>query len=347
MPVLIGRVVSNLNGLWSPGRWSNLGPAGILKSARGWYDFMMKPLLLGLFAAILAVFAHVEAQAKSVQRVRIAVKADVFAEPSFNSKVVEKLKPRALISMSTAKVIGTGGLGVFYKVKTPGGKIGYIADTDLVALAPEEKTETPPVKEADDSREPKPKAAKEKPAEEKPVSQTSEEEAEKEPPPPSARTPFWGLSVSSIDYTEQLAGRAYHKSQLFFGIRRNQLRRARFGLGSDANLLVSPMAPQFLADAGGSGITSGMIIMLDYQLNVALGSGALVPYLGLGPSVVYSSFQTNLNGASYSSSNTYVGGVVDLGLDYDFGGQGLRAELRYFVGSSSYLGFGASWQIKF
>jgi hypothetical protein len=293
------------------------------------------------------LFSTTPANANSVQQVRVAVKVNVYAQPAFKSKLIERLNARTVISFSTNKIVGKGGLGVFYKVKTPNGKIGYIIDSDLIAAPFEEAQPAPPA----------PPVAVQTPT----PSQTEDpgEDAEKPsaaPPPPApivqintGSTPlsYWGAGVAAIDYTESVNNQSWHQTQYFFAIRRTRAARQSLRFGNDFTVLISPQAPRFLAEAGASGGTSGLVTIGDLLLTLPLSSGSLVPTLGIGPMGIYSSYKTNFTTGPYESSKFRFGGIANVGLAYEGTNYCLRLDLNYYFESASYMGQKLTFQSTF
>ncbi len=302
-----------------------------------------------VFALIFlgSMLLHVApANGNSVQQVRVAVKVNVYSHPAFKSKVIERLNARTVVSFSTNKIVGKGGLGVFYKVKTPNGKIGYIIDSDLVAAPMEEAPAPPPVA----VQTPSPSQAED----------TQDEEAEKPSSPAPAPTPpvaqnnsspspstFWGVGVASIDYSESVNNQTWHQAQYFLALRRTRTPRQSWRLGSDFTLSISPQAPRFLADAGAFGSTSGHVVIGEFLLHLPLASGSVVPYLGIGPMGLYANYKTNFASGPYESAKFRFGGVANVGLSYEFSKYCLRLDVNYYVESTSYLAQKLTFQAAF
>lgn len=298
--------------------------------------------LLSLLMSLLIAIANSPAGAQSIQQVRIASRIDVYSEPSFKSKVVERLNPRSVFAMSTAKVVGKGGLGVFFKIKTPGGKIGYIADSDLVALPLEEPQTTA--------------AGAPRNAKQSPPSTGNDDGDDEAKPTPAAPVPAatmapshiltWGGSVATADYAGELNGQIWKHSQIFFGVRRTTSARTAFRLGNDLNMMISPWAPKYLADAGAYGSTSGYVASVEWLLYVSLSSSALAPFFEFGPSAVHSTYQTQLAGSGYSDSKTRIAAVAALGLSYEFSRYCLRIDIHYHADAAGYIGERLSLQTR-
>ncbi len=60
-----------------------------------------------------------------------ADEVEIYAQPSFSSSVIDRLKRGTAVKRSDTKTVGQGGLGVFYKGKIPTGRIGYVTDSEI------------------------------------------------------------------------------------------------------------------------------------------------------------------------------------------------------------------------
>lgn len=251
----------------------------------------------------------------AVIAVQVSVDAEVFAKPNLKSKVIEKLTAGTVISMKTDKVVGEGGFGVFYKVRTPSRKIGYVVDSDIAMTGGKPLPVAPPPAPKEPQREPEPVV-------EKTVRET----------PDGA----WGVSLGAANYSGEFAGKKHSATQMFFGGRWS---RNSGILRHDAGILLSPNAPKFLSAAGASGKTSGFILLGDFSWNYHyFETSAFSLYVGAGPLLGYSSFSTNLNNETKKDSQFKFGGVADLGASVDFETGRARLDIRYFVEKSSYIG---------
>lgn len=275
-------------------------------------------LLQLLFIVLLP--AHAGA---STLRAQIGSETDVYAQPNFNSRKIEHLQPGTVVFMKTEKFIGTGGMGVFYKVKTPSGKIGYITDSDLLAESAE------PLKPI-------------------PVPGTQPSSA---PPPPSPKegsSTLWGLSVGLVNYAEKIEGTKYEKQHIFFGARRTGAAKKSNEWRTDAGIVMSPGAPKFLADAGAYGSTTGFILLTDFLfLKPLFASPSYMVFVAGGPMAAYSSYKTNIGTGPYTGSEFRMGGVADAGFALQFSGNALRLDIKYFVEKTMYLSEMITLQMAF
>lgn len=265
-------------------------------------------------------------------KVQITLDIEVFAKPDLNAKVIETVPKGQYLTMKTDKVVGSGGIGVFYKVKTQKGRVGFVVDSDLPSTGDEL---------------PKPVAAPPAPVEPPPASPPPPrpKPVRTVKPPPPAPSPketsesAWGLAVGAANYTEKFEEQKRSSSQLFFGLRWTSAPGAFLGGRADLGFLLSPNAPKFLSAAGAYGKTSGLILLADpsvfYDL---LGGRTFALYVGAGPLLGYSMYSTNYNGLPKDSSGFKMGASATSGVSLDFTSGLARLEVKYFIESSAYLG---------
>ncbi|MGE4130910.1 MAG: hypothetical protein AB7F86_04695 [Bdellovibrionales bacterium] len=259
-------------------------------------------------------FAPALFAAEPVIRAQVVASAELYKRPSFQSKVIETLQAGSFVHMLTKKYVGEGGLGVFYKVKTSSGKIGYLTDSDVSqgsATAPPPIPTSPPVT-----------------APAQPVVRPSK-------PKNSA---FWGLAIGNIDYAEEVAGQKYHRGQLIAGARRVGPRWTEWGLGTNASLNLSPGAPKFLREAGAYGETSGFLILADFLIDYRfLKSSPFNVLLEAGPAIKYSKYSTNIANEKKEANATKFGAALGLGFSYQQRGFMLLIDLKLNIEASTYL----------
>ncbi len=254
-------------------------------------------------------------------KVQITDELEVFAQPDLKSKIIETVPAGQYITMKTDKVVGSGGIGIFYKIKTQKGRIGYVVDSDLPTSSdnlPKPVAPAPPPR----PREPSPQPA---PAQVASRSMASDS--------------AWGVSVGAANFTEKFEEEKKSATQIFFGLRWLGRAGSFWGARPDMGLLISPNAPKFLASAGASGKTSGFILLGDFSLLYDVLAGKSFSfYMGGGPLLGYSKYSTNYNGSPKDGSSFKFGGVADAGFALDFTTGLARLDIRYFIESSAYLG---------
>ncbi len=279
---------------------------------------------LGIFVCIsLSLGQLVHAATLKVQ---ITAELEVFAQPSLSSKVIETVPAGQHITMKTDKVIGSGGLGVFYKVKTQKGRIGFVVDSDLPRPGDPMPTPVAPAPPRPPPPAPRPRDPSPPPA---------VVEAPRKSPSASA----WGFAFGAANFTEKFEEENRSATQLFFGLRWTGARGTFLGGRPDLGFVLSPNAPKFLSAAGASGKTSGFILLADPSvLYDLIGGKNFSLYFGGGPLLGYSKYSTNYNGLPKDSGSFKFGAVADLGVALDFSSGVARLDIRYFVESSAYPG---------
>jgi hypothetical protein len=332
------------------------------------FNFMLS--LLGKFL-FLAVFLSAPLSWGEAVRTQLAGDSDIYAQPNFSSRKIERVGKGTVVIVRTEKQVGAGGMGVFYKIKTPSGKIGYVTDSDLTTVngkikvvtapPPPAKTPPPPPKqaqaspvpahlidtpEAEKKPGPKPQPAP-APAPSPPVSRPSPppqaaapELAEKpKPASHSSDGPLWGLSAAAVQYSEKIRGKAYSDLHVFVGARRTGHEEDPTAWRSDMGFLFTVGAPRFLAEAGAYGETSGYIFLADYLfLKPFIVKDNFSLFGAAGPYLAYSSYKTNFDDGAASDSSFRPGAVLAVGGTYGIlGNKYLRADLKVIIESTFYF----------
>jgi len=277
-------------------------------------------LLLLMCIALLPAYSE-----GSTLRAQVATDTDVYAQPNFNSRKIEHLQSGTVVYMKTEKFIGTGGMGVFFKIKTPSGKIGYITDSDLLAPSAEQ-----PLKPIAVPGTVPPPSEFSRPAKKEGVST------------------LWGLSVGLVNYAEKIEGVKYEKQHIFFGARRTGAAKGIRDWRTDAGLVLAPGAPKFLADAGAYGSTTGFIMLTDFLfLKPFFASDKYMFFGAAGPLIALSNYKTNIGSGAYNESSIRPGLVLDGGFALHFSGNALRFDLKYIIEKTMYLSEMVTLQMAF
>lgn len=279
------------------------------------------------FAILLGLTVPWSAAA-TVLTIQPTAELEVFTKPDLKSAVVERVNAGAVIRLKTDKVVGVGGLGVFYKVKTQSGLIGYVVDADILTANgefPKPMANPPPMKRAQHPN------AVPSGAPSSPPTSTAV--------PASREKSLWGMSAGGAQFTEKFEEQVESAFQMFFGIRWTGRRRSVWSLTPDAGFVVSPFAPKFLSAAGASGETKGFITLGDFSLLYDfIESKKLAVFAGAGPLLGFSKYSTHYAGQPKESSSLKVGGVLDLGTSVDFRSGVVRLDARYFIAAQSFVG---------
>jgi hypothetical protein len=252
--------------------------------------------------------------------------AAVYAQPDFDSEVIDYLNYGAKVTVAKKTFTGQGGLGLFYKVRTPSGKIGFMTDTDtsLPKAAPAQIPE---------------KAISKK--KKKRLDEEAEEERDG-----IYLTRYVGGAFALVDYSEKFSGRTLHQSTPFFGIRLSGP-DVLIPPPLDINFLIAPGPPQYLAKFG-HGASNGFLVLGDFMILLPLAElqKSLV-YYGIGLMWTYSNYAVAVGNQTYNSTDLRIGADVDLGYAYKYKKYALRADLKYYIEKTMYLSEIISFQTEY
>lgn len=252
--------------------------------------------------------------------------ATVYTNPDFDSPVVEELAPGTKIPISTKQFSGGGGMGLFHKIKTPSGKLGYVADNEVV-LPKGTKLDSP-------------KGAKGL-SKEMPI-RRSKKSVEVEQPEDKQRksiylTRYVGGTFALVDYTEKFPGAKLHAETPFIGLRMTGPGALFNGPPIDFNLQISPMAPSYLKKLSGHN-GNGFLLMTDLMLNLPLyDKPHYLLYYGLGILLNFSDYKVQVGNGTYNSQDLRLGVDFDFGYAYRFSHFVVRADIKAYVEKTFYL----------
>ncbi len=266
-------------------------------------------------------------------RAKVAVDgAAVYAKPDFDSEVLDYLNQGQSVPISHRQFAGTGGLGLFFKTKTPSGKLGYITDTD-VEIPKDAKVTAPP---GAPPRVSETKASTPK---------KREEEEYNDFHRPIYLTRYIGLTGGMVDYSEKFSGNKLSSLMPFVGLR---MTGPLLGAPTiDFNLTMYPSAPKYLTVIG-TGTASGFLVLSDIGLLFpVVESGKNLVYYGLGLMWTFSDYKVDVGGANYSSQDLRIGIDFDVGYAYRFSTFALRVDAKYYIEKTMYYGFMLSFQTEY
>jgi len=287
------------------------------------------------FSFFFFAFSSEAAPVKAVNG-KVAVDgAAVYSQPDFDSDVIDYLHQGTKVPTSTKQYAGQGGMGLFHKIRTPKGKLGYLPDTDVV-LPKGTQIETP--KDA-----PPRVNTKDRNKKDQPLKVEKDEETRKS----VYLTRYIGGTLAMIDYTEKFMGRKEDAQTIFGGLRMTGPDILFKSPPLDFNVLVSPMAPKYLSDfANGSG--SGFLLMTDLAVTMPLyeqPNGLF--YYNLGILLNFSDYKVSVGAGSYDSQDLRIGVDIGLGYAYRFSSYAMRADVRYYIEKTLYLGALLSFQAEY
>lgn len=253
--------------------------------------------------------------------------ATLYSNPDFDSPVIEELSPGAKLPVSTKQFLGAGGMGLFHKVKSPSGKLGFVLDTDVV-LPKGTKLERP--KGAADLSKARPKRK----GKDAPVHVDFPDDKQHQS---IYLTRYIGGSLTMVDYTEKFPGTKLHAQTPFLGLRMTGPDTLFKGPPLDFNLQVSPMAPSYLKNLSGHA-GSGFLLMSDLMLNLPLYDRPhSLLYYGLGILLNFSDYKVQVGSGTYNSQDLRLGVDFDFGYAYRFSHFVIRADLKAYIEKTFYL----------
>ena len=266
--------------------------------------------------------------------------ATVYSSPDFDSETIDELKPGTKIPISTKQFQGNGGMGLFHKIKTPSGKLGYVPDTDVVL---------PKGTKLDSPKEPK-GLSKDKPARRE--KQQTPVHVEQQQPEEKQRksiylTRYAGGTLALVDYTEKFPGAKLHAQTPFIGLRLTGPGALFKGPPIDFNLQLSPMAPSYLNKLSGHK-GSGFLLMTDLMLNLPLyDTPHTLLYYGLGILLNFSDYKVQVGNGTYNSQDLRLGMDFDVGYAYRFSHFVVRADLKAYIEKTFYLSEMLTFQTEY
>jgi hypothetical protein len=254
------------------------------------------------------------ASADAMLRAQVGVEAEIYAQPDFNARVIEHVRPGTIVLISPDKEVGATGMGVFYKVQTISGKNGYITDSDILA--------------------PSLGGLRSLPGSTRSIKKTTDQSSS------------FGPSIALLDYSERIMGEKKEGEQFFIGVRRTGSPYSFGSLRTEFNLMVSPLPPTFLGDLGAYGAAKGYLVLGDILgIWPILANKSNAANLEFGPMFAYSRYSANLPTGPYDSNQFRPGFTLGLGYAYNFSAGILRLDVKAFAEKTFYFGPITSFQI--
>ncbi len=256
--------------------------------------------------------------------------ASVYKAADFDSPVIEYLKPGTKITATIARARGVGGLGLFYKVKTHTGKIGYVTDIEIV---PEFQSG----------------GAKKRVAEKKknPVFEEATEQQANPDREPVYYTRYIGGGAGLLNFTEKFQGQKFSSSVTMFAFKMSGPGTLFDGPPLDFNFSFSPSAPSYY-EKFGRGPASGFFMFSDLVLNLPLMEFKKgIVFYGLGLMATYTRFKPTVSDTTFDSQELRIGAAASLGYSHRFGKYAVRWDSKYYYEATAYLGHWLSFQVEY
>lgn len=254
--------------------------------------------------------------------------AAIYSKPSFDAPVINYLKAGTKLLATVQRVKGIGGFGLFYKVKTTGGEVGYVADTDLIT-------------------EFNPRNTKKKPVKKNPVYEEVKEAQENPHQEPVYFTRYIGGGVGYLGFTEKFSGKEFSSNVMMFNFKMSGPGTLFDGPPLDFNFSFSPSAPDYY-EKFSRGPAGGFFIFTDLLLNlplIELNKGLV--FYGVGIMTVYTQFKPVVSTTTFDSQEIRMGAAVSLGYAHRFGKYALRWDSKYYFEKTDYFGHWLSFQLEY
>ncbi|MGE3386704.1 MAG: SH3 domain-containing protein [Bdellovibrionales bacterium] len=253
--------------------------------------------------------------------------ATVYAAPDFDAKIIIQLQPGYKVLISRKALPGVGGVGLFYRIKYAGNKLGFVADNEMI---PEYQS---PAKQAPKN----------------PVFNQVEDMRERalSGREPISLTRYLGASISRVNYKEKYRGQSLSSEMLMYGLRFTGPGVLFDGPPLDLNLTFSPKAPDHYQDLTGTP-ASGWMVMFDTLLSLSfLEWENMGAHVALGGMLNYTRFRVK-EGFDYTDSQHFrLGAVGEVGAAYRHKKIVVRGDIKYHYESSSYLTYLLSLQHEY
>ena len=256
----------------------------------------------------------------------------VYLDRSFDAPIIAYMEAGKKVKISRKKYKGLGGFGIFFKIKVKKGKVGYIADTDIVPrfkkkIGQKKISENPLFKDLTNSKKKK----------------------RKKPRDPIYFSRYVGLTFSSVNFTETIASKDVSDSLTVFGLRLSGPGTIMEDLPLDTDISVSMAPPSYYEILSDNSVATGLVLIAHTSLMFPLAEWAdtLINY-SLGLSTVYTSVQFLGGGRNFDSQEFRIGALAGVAANFRFARDYLfKLEAKYFYEKTQYMGYGAALQMNY
>jgi hypothetical protein len=280
---------------------------------------------IGAFFAYLLLNAFCFAQEKTQIALIQADGATVYSEPNFDSQMIGHLKSGQKVRASQKSYSGVAGFGSFYKIFFKKGRIGYIADNELI---PEY------------TRVGKRQIKQKNP-------EYDDFQAEKNERDPIFFTRYFGLAVGIADFSEKFGGQTFRAGTLLYGLKLTGPNILFDGPPLDINILFHIGAPSYYSSFT-NGTAKGFMSIADFHIifPVFETRNNLI-HVGAGPLFIYTNFQMTFLESSFDSEELRFGASIAATYSRRFGRFVARAEAKYYFEKTQYFGYFGSFQMEY
>lgn len=301
--------------------------------------------MFGAYAALSnPVFAQDSDQGSSREEWQHAVTivdgAALYEKPNFDAPVIDYLGDGKKIVVSKKAVRGSGGLGIFYRVKA-GGRTIFITDTDI-KMSKSAGSEPEGEVAADVSRE---KVTQKKGTKKK---KKRRRKADEENGESLYFTTYIGGAVGTVQYSEIFQDRTLSSQMPVYGFRMTGPGTLFDGPPLDFNFLLSLSTPSYYSKFTSSRPT-GYLLLSDVMMMLPLWEGRQAyVYYGLGVMGAFAAYKVQIKNSLYDSKEFRMGADFGLGGGVRVGDTALlRADLKYYYERTHYMGALISFQTEY
>lgn len=256
--------------------------------------------------------------------------ASLYSKPTFDAPILDYLRAGTQVLATLKPRKGFGDFGLFYMVKTAQGKVGYMADTDLV---PEFSL----------------KNSKKKPVSKNPVFEQAKEAKENPNREPLYFTRYVGGGIGMLGFSEKFSGKKFSSDVMMMALKMSGPGTLFDGPPLDFNFAFSLSAPEYYKEFS-RGPAGGFFLFTDLLLNSPLfeidnGNGLL--FYGIGAMITYTKFTPVVSSTTFDSQELRLGAALSLGYAHRWGKYALRWDSKYYYEKTDYLGHWLSFQIEY
>lgn len=253
--------------------------------------------------------------------------APVYLAADFDSKVIAELQAGTRVR-SSKKVYKGKGIGSFYKVKLANGKLGFVADSDII---PEFKKINRPGHGKKTVVNPDYRRV----------------ENQREGRESLYLTRYLGATVGRLNFSEKFSGQTYSSTNYMLGFKATGPGLLFDGPPTDFTFSFHWGAPSHYTDLTGKEATGFFVFSEVVPIFPISEWGNNLAYFGIGLMGTYTRFTVNARSSTIDSQELRVGLEALLGYAYRFRKYAFKGELRYYFEKTQYLGLWAGWQFEY
>lgn len=267
----------------------------------------------------------------------------VYQAQNFDAPVMEYLDRGKKIKISKKVYPGIGGLGTFYKIRIKKGVYGYITDVDIEISGKSGVQATQNQMQNGNEISNDPLVLRDDLENDTGVPNTGDT---------VYLTRFFGVSISSMDYTETIAGKAQSSTESLFGFKLSGPGKWMGGLPLDIEVQILTSTPAFYDKFSASSSGYMLLSHVYAMFPVFIDTPRHVLYYQFGPTLKYAAFDVLLNNASpqFTADSQEIALGANLGFGYALRlGQrwALRFETNFTYENESYASYGAAIQMRY